>query len=82
MRRMKRDFAFGLQLGYPSPPPVRRSQDGVFLCDKEAPCSLGDLKFFPCAALLQLLYSARRGCRKTPFLIGNKLFNCLCRANI
>jgi hypothetical protein len=68
-------FAFGVQLGYALPPPVGRRR---FLCDKEARCSPGDSKFFPCAALLQLLYSARWSCRKTPFLHGNKLFNCLC----
>jgi hypothetical protein len=36
-----------------------------------------DSKFFPCATLLRLLYSARRARRKTAFLRGNKLFNCL-----
>lgn len=78
MARKNRDFAFGVQLGYTSPPPIGRWYAGVSLCDKEAPYSPGDSKFFPCAAPLQLLYSARRGCRKTPFLHGNKLFNCLC----
>ena len=81
MPRMNRDFAFGLQIGQHAAP-VRGSNAGVCLCDKEARCSPGDSKFFPCAALLQLLYSARPDCRKTAFLSSNKLFNCLSRANI
>jgi len=35
------------------------------------------MKFFSCAALMQLLYSARPARRKTAFLFGNYLFHCL-----